>query len=169
MKRYQQHTHASWHRANAGNLECPWCLENPSLQDNAGPPSRPQSKLRTRVPTRNGHSRMGTVSPSPSVRTEQPVKHKHEPENEHEHYDHHSFPAEGQVADAQVESQSHTADSADADAAHVENDVASNVENASHVHEQDGQSLNGAQDDSALVADRQFSGEISDDRTTSEQ
>jgi hypothetical protein len=97
------------------------------------------------------------------------VKHKHEPGNENEHYDHHTFPAEGQVADAQVESQSHTAESADADAAHVENDVASNVENATHVHEHDEQSMNGAQDDSALVADRQFSPEISDDRTTSEQ
>jgi hypothetical protein len=96
------------------------------------------------------------------------VKHKNEPENEKELYDHHTFP-EGQVVDAQVLSQSHTADSADADAAHVENDVASNVENASHVHEHDEQSLNGAQDDSALVADRQFSREISDDRTTSEQ
>jgi hypothetical protein len=97
------------------------------------------------------------------------VKHEREPENEREHYGHHSFPAEGRVADAQVESQSHTADSADANAAHVENDVASNMEDASHVHEQDEQSLNGAQDDSALVADRQFSPEISDDRTTSEQ
>ncbi|KAJ5950575.1 uncharacterized protein N7479_008988 [Penicillium vulpinum] len=25
MKRYQQHTHASWHRAYAGKFDCPWC------------------------------------------------------------------------------------------------------------------------------------------------
>ncbi|KAJ5301392.1 hypothetical protein PENANT_c023G05082 [Penicillium antarcticum] len=169
MKRYQQHTHASWHKAYADNHDCPWCLENPALRDNAGPSSRPQSKLRTRVPTRNGHSRMGTVSPSPSVHTQQqPVKYEqeHEHQYEQEHYGQHSLP-EDQVADSQVESH-HTADSADVDTAHVENDVASHdVEDASHVHDQE-QSLNEAVDDSAVEADRQFSPEISDDRTSAQ-
>lgn len=25
MRRYQQHTHASWHRAYADKFDCPWC------------------------------------------------------------------------------------------------------------------------------------------------
>lgn len=115
---------------------------------------------------------MGTVSPGPSVQP-QPVK--YEQEHGKEHYDHQSFPAEhepeheheDQVADAQVES--HTVDSGDVDPAHVENDVADNVEEADYAHEHDEQSLNGAADDSAVVADRQFSPEVSDDRATSEQ
>ncbi|KAJ5771293.1 uncharacterized protein N7511_003344 [Penicillium nucicola] len=170
MKRYQQHTHASWHKAYADNHDCPWCLENPSLRDNVGPPSRPQSKLRTRVPTRNGHSRMETASPSLSVHAQQqPMKYEQEHQNEEEHYEHQSLP-EGQVADSQVESHTPTADFADDDAAHFENDVASHdVEDASHVNEQEGQSLNEVVDDSVLGADRQFSPEVSDDRTTSEQ
>ncbi|KAJ5793828.1 hypothetical protein N7457_000427 [Penicillium paradoxum] len=37
MKRYQQHTHASWHRAYAGKFDCPWCHEHPQRSGSTTP------------------------------------------------------------------------------------------------------------------------------------
>ena len=56
MRRYQQHTHASWHRAYADNFDCPWCQI----------PHRPDS---TTQKQQNQHSRKHSAKVSDSGRT----------------------------------------------------------------------------------------------------
>jgi hypothetical protein len=56
MRRYQQHTHASWHRAYADKLDCPWCQT----------PHRPES---TTPQNQNQHSRKHSAKGSDNGRT----------------------------------------------------------------------------------------------------
>jgi len=76
MRRYQQHTHASWHRAYEGKAECPWCHEDPHQAE----PPRPQSSAHYKRPTKrpdtaNTH-RTDVTSPSFSRPVEHPLKHQ---------------------------------------------------------------------------------------------
>jgi hypothetical protein len=76
MRRYQQHTHASWHRAYEGKAECPWCHEGPYQAE----PTRPQSSAHYKRPTKrpdtaNTH-RTDVISPSPARPAEHRLKHQ---------------------------------------------------------------------------------------------
>jgi hypothetical protein len=62
MRRYQQHTHASWHRAYEGKAECPWCHEGPREEP------RPQSthyKRPSKRPDTRCTNRTDLTSPAP--------------------------------------------------------------------------------------------------------
>ncbi|KAJ5332448.1 hypothetical protein MYU51_019195 [Penicillium brevicompactum] len=73
MRRYQQHTHASWHRAYEGKAECPWCHEGPREE------SRPQSsrslhKRVTKRPDTNCTNRTDAPSPRATRSRAQSIK-----------------------------------------------------------------------------------------------
>ncbi|KGO68235.1 hypothetical protein PITC_046610 [Penicillium italicum] len=53
MRRYQQHTHASWHHINAAKFDCPWC----------------QPTHRAETPQNRNHSRKQSVKGSDNGRT----------------------------------------------------------------------------------------------------
>ncbi|CAG8907948.1 unnamed protein product [Penicillium egyptiacum] len=92
MRRYQQHTHASWHRANADKFDCPWCQTI----------HRPEST--TSQNQQNQHNRKQSAKGSDNGRTSKanatstPVGHR----IAHESSD---VPIEGQAAGTPLESQ----------------------------------------------------------------
>ncbi|KAJ5789790.1 uncharacterized protein N7518_006801 [Penicillium psychrosexuale] len=66
MKRYQQHTHASWHRAYTGKFDCPWC-QNTHRPESTTPQSPNHN---TRKPAQaqgsdNGRSSRANATPTP--------------------------------------------------------------------------------------------------------
>lgn len=63
MRRYQQHTHASWHRAYEGKAQCPWCHEGPPVE------SRPQSSAHHKRPAKRPDTGCTNRTDIPSPRT----------------------------------------------------------------------------------------------------
>lgn len=91
MKRYQQHTHASWHRAYADKFECPWCNENPHRAGSI----TPQSQNHQRKPSTKG-SDAGSTHRTRATAT--PVGHRIDQASD-------SVPAEEHVARTPLEPQ----------------------------------------------------------------
>jgi hypothetical protein len=114
MRRYQQHTHASWHRAYEGKAECPWCHEGPHTE-----PTRPQSSAQYKRPTKrpgtsNTH-RTDVTSPSSARRVEHPLKQRFDQPQSTEdqtdtQFEPHSDPAPATADDPETS----TGDTADA-------------------------------------------------------
>ncbi|KAJ5135389.1 uncharacterized protein N7515_004667 [Penicillium bovifimosum] len=78
MKRYQQHTHASWHRAYGDTVECPWCPEGAHRPET---PLRPQSQTHRK----NTSSRTESRSTHRTNATATPVGHRNEQGSRFEH------------------------------------------------------------------------------------
>jgi hypothetical protein len=80
MRRYQQHTHASWHRAYGDKVECPWCSEGAHRAES---PLQPQTQTqrkntRSRTESRSTHRTNATATPV-GYRNEQGSRSEHRP------------------------------------------------------------------------------------------
>ncbi|KAJ5561611.1 hypothetical protein N7461_000372 [Penicillium sp. DV-2018c] len=64
MKRYQQHTHASWHRAYGDTVECPWCREGAHRPETPLEHSQTRrKKTKPRTESRSTHRTNATATP----------------------------------------------------------------------------------------------------------
>ncbi|CAI7628451.1 unnamed protein product [Penicillium glandicola] len=62
MRRYQQHTHASWHRAYADKFDCPWC-QTPHRAESTTP--HQQSRKQSAKGSDNGRTSRANATSTP--------------------------------------------------------------------------------------------------------